>query len=375
MNKPILSKSRRIKKTIFTDRLEEQGLSGYTVYAQTLLPTAFKDSLEEDYFHLTGDGVQIFDVAGQVVIRFTGKDSKKLVQLLTPRDLTNAIFGKCYYCPFTNEKGNLLNDPVVLRLKEDEWLVSIADSAVDLFASGLATGMGLEVNIERTKYQIMAIQGKNSFELSRRVFGDKIMDQKFYNYDYFDFNNNSFLVGRLGWTKMTGNEVWISPDQHKEGLELYDYLFEIGKDLNIKPGYPNLIERIEGGLLSYGNDMDIFDSPLEAGLDKFCNLDSDANFLGKEILKKQRNEGVKKKLMGVKIKDLKQIDVDSEINIYLNDIIIGELRSAVFSPNPKYKQVIGIAMMQNGYFNVGQEFDIIVNDQKYKGEVCSLPFL
>jgi len=375
MNKPILSKSRRIKKTIFSDRLEEQGLSGYTVYAQTLLPTAFKDSLEEDYFHLTGDGVQIFDVAGQVVIRFTGKDSKKLVQLLTPRDLTNAIFGKCYYCPFTNEKGNLLNDPVVLRLKEDEWLVSIADSAVDLFASGLATGMGLEVNIERTKYQIMAIQGKNSFELSRRVFGDKIMDQKFYNYDYFDFNNNSFLVGRLGWTKMTGNEVWISPDQHKEGLELYDYLFEIGKDLNIKPGYPNLIERIEGGLLSYGNDMDIFDSPLEVGLDKFCNLDSDANFLGKEILKKQRNEGVKKKLMGVKIKDLKKIEVDSEINIYLNDIIIGELRSAVFSPNPKYKQVIGIAMMQNGYFNVGQKFEVIVNDQKYKGEVCSLPFV
>ena len=166
MNKPTLSKSRRIKKTIFTDRLEEQGLSAYTVYAQTLLPSGFKNTLEEDYLHLTGDGVQIFDVAAQVVIRFTGKDSKKLVQLMTPRDLTNAVFGKCYYAPFVNEKGNMINDPVVLRLKEDEWLVSIADNAIDLFASGLAVGMNMDVKIERTGYQIMAIQGKYSYELA-----------------------------------------------------------------------------------------------------------------------------------------------------------------------------------------------------------------
>ncbi len=375
MNNPILSKSRRIKKTIFTDRLEQQGLSKYTVYAQTLLPSGFKNTLEEDYFHLTGDGVQIFDVAGQVVIRFSGKDSKKLIQLMTTRDLTNAVFGKCYYCPFVNEKGNIINDPVVLKLKDDEWLVSIADSAVDLFASGLAIGMNLDVQIERTKYQIMAIQGKNSFELSRRVFGKKIIDQKFYNYDFFEFEKIPFLVGRLGWTKMTGNEIWIAPHQHKEGLELYDYLFDIGKDLNIKPGYPNLIERIEGGLLSFGNDMDSFDSPLECGLDKFCNLNSNINFLGKEILKQQKANGVKKKLMGVKIKDLKKIELDSEIKIFSNNQVIGELRSAVYSPNPKHQQVIGIAMINKGYFEVGQIFDISVNQKNYKGEVCSLPFI
>ena len=90
------------------------------------MPSGFKNSLEDDYFHLTGNGVQIFDVAGQVVIRFTGK-IQKLVQLMTPRDLTNAVFGRCYYCAFVNEQGNIINDPVVLRLKEDEWLVSIAD--------------------------------------------------------------------------------------------------------------------------------------------------------------------------------------------------------------------------------------------------------
>ena len=375
MNKPILSKSRRIKKTIFTDRLEEQGLSGYTVYAQTLLPTAFKDSLEEDYFHLTGDGVQIFDVAGQVVIRFTGKDSKKLVQLMTPRDLTNAVFGRCYYCAFVNEQGNIINDPVVLRLSEDEWLVSIADNAVDLFASGLAIGMNLDVKIERTEYQIMAIQGKNSYELGKRVFGDSILKQKFFNYDYFDFKGTSFLVGSLGWTGQPGYEVWISDNQHKEGLNLYDYLFEIGKDLNIKPGYPNLIDSLENGLLSFGNCMDSNDSPLHCGLDKFINLDSNADFLGKGILKKQKKEGIEKKLMGVKIKDLKKIEVDKEIKIFYNNQIIGELRRAVYSPNPKLLTVIGIAMIKKRYFEVGQEFDITVDQKKYKGEVCSLPFL
>ena len=375
MNKPILSKSRRLKKTIFTDRLEEQGLSAYTVYAQTLLPTGFKDSLEDDYFHLIGDGVQIFDVAGQVVIRFTGKDSKKLVQLMTPRDLTNAVFGRCYYCAFVNEQGNIINDPVVLRLSEDEWLVSIADNAVDLFASGLAIGMNLDVKIERTEYQIMAIQGKNSYELGKRVFGDRILKQKFFNYDYFDFKNTPFLVGSLGWTGQGGYEVWISPDQHKEGLSLYDYLFEIGNDLNIKPGYPNLIDSLENGLLSFGNCMDSNDSPLHCGLDKFINLDSKADFLGKEILKKQKQAGIEKKLMGVKIKDLKKIEIDKEINIFHNDQIIGELRRAVFSPNPKLLTVIGIAMIKKGFFDVGQEFDITVDQKNYKGEVCALPFI
>ena len=375
MNKPTLSKSRRIKKTIFTDRLEEQGLSAYTVYAQTLLPSGFKNTLEEDYLHLTGDGVQIFDVAAQVVIRFTGKDSKKLVQLMTPRDLTNAVFGKCYYAPFVNEKGNMINDPVVLRLKEDEWLVSIADNAIDLFASGLAVGMNMGVKIERTGYQIMAIQGKNSYELAKRVFGDSILSQKFFNYNYYDFKDTSFLVGNLGWTGQGGYEVWISPEQHKEGLDLYDNLFLIGKDLNIKPGYPNLIDSLESGLLSFGNCMDSNDSPLHCGLDKFVNLDSAANFLGKEILKKQKKDGIEKKLMGVKIQDLKKIEVDKEINIYFNNQIIGELRRAAFSPNPKFQTVIGIAMIKKGYFEVGQEFDITINQKKYKGEICSLPFV
>ncbi len=376
MNKPILSKSRRLKKTIFTDRLEEQGLSAYTVYAQTLLPSGFKNTLEDDYFHLTGDGVQIFDVAGQVVIRFTGKDSKKLVQLMTPRDLTNAVFGKCYYCPFVNEKGNMINDPVVLKLSDDEWLVSIADSSVDLFASGLAIGMNLDVRIERTSYQIITIQGKNGLELCKRVFGKEIGNQKFYNYDYFDFKGSSFLIGHLGWTKQKqGREIWISPDQHIEGLNLYNHFFDIGKDLNIRPGYPNLIERIEGGLLSYGNDMDSFDSPLECGLEKFINLDSEVNFLGKEILIKQRKEGIKKKLMGVKISDLKNIELDSGINMFFKNQIIGELRSAVYSPNPKHNKVIGIAMISKGYFDVGQKFEITINQKNYVGEVCSLPFI
>ena len=71
-----------------------------------------------------------------------------------------------------------------------------------------------------------------------------------------------FLLVHFGWTGQGGYESRISPNQHKEGLELYDYLFEIGKDLNIKPGYPNLIDSLENGLLSFGNCMDFNDSPL-----------------------------------------------------------------------------------------------------------------
>ena len=162
--------------------------------------------------------------------------------------------------------------------------------------------------------------------------------------------------------------------EHQEaGLALYDKLFEVGVEFNIKPGAPNLIERLESSLLSYGNDMDIGDNPLECGFDKYVNLDSEVNFLGKDELKKIKTNGVKKKLMGVKI-DSNNIHVTGSINMYDKDNkLIGELRSGSF--NPMFKQVIGIAMVNKPYFKDSQEFKIDINGKSCSGKVCALPFI
>ena len=369
MSNQYIAKSRRLRSTIYSSRIENQGVTSYTIYNHMLLPAGFKEGLEETYEHLK-NYVQVWDVAAERQIEIKGKDAYQLVQLMTCRDLSNAKDGKCYYCPIIDENGGMINDPVVLKFSDEKWWISIADSDVMLFAKGLAIGKKLEVSIFEPDVNIMAVQGPKAFNLLEKIFGKEILDLKFYNFKYFNFQSTQHLIARSGWSKQGGVEIYV--ENSKSGLELYDLLFEQGKEFNVKPGCPHLIERIEGALLSYGNDMDINDNPLECGLEKFVNLDTNIEFLGKDNLIKIKNSGIEKKLMGVKI-NLDKINLRSAINLTIDDKIIGEIRSAVFSPT--FNKVIGIAMINKPYFTNKGNFDIFIDSKKYVGEICDIPFV
>ena len=364
-----IAKSRRLRGTPYTSRIEKQGVTAYTIYNHMLLPAAF-GSIEDSYHHLK-QYVQIWDVAAERQVEISGKDSAKLVQLMTCRDLSKSKDGRCYYCPIIDDNAGLINDPVVLRLNENKWWVSLADSDVILFAKGLAIGNKFDVKIFEPDVDIMAIQGPKSFELMEKVFGDKIVNLKFFGFDYFEFGGDKHLIARSGWSKQGGYEIYV--EHNVSGLKLYDHLFEIGKEFNIKPGCPNLIERIESGLLSYGNDIDNGDNPYECGFDKYINIDSEVNFLGKEKLKKIKSEGIKKKLMGVML-DIDKISITGSLELSdQNNNIIGELRSACYSPH--FKKVIGIAMMKKPHWNVDLDIKAKINGDICIGKVCDLPFI
>ena len=364
-----IAKSRRLRGTPYTSRIEKQGVTAYTIYNHMLLPAAF-GSIEDSYHHLK-QYVQIWDVAAERQVEISGKDSAKLVQLMTCRDLSKSKDGRCYYCPIIDDNAGLINDPVVLRLNENKWWVSLADSDVILFAKGLAIGNKFDVKIFEPDVDIMAIQGPKSFELMEKVFGDKIVNLKFFGFDYFEFGGDKHLIARSGWSKQGGYEIYV--EHNVSGLKLYDHLFEIGKEFNIKPGCPNLIERIESGLLSYGNDIDNGDNPYECGFDKYINIDSEVNFLGKEKLKKIKSEGIKKKLMGVML-DIDKISITGSLELSdQNNNIIGELRSACYSPH--FKKVIGIAMMKKSHWNIDQKVKASINGDICSGKVCDLPFI
>ena len=369
MKKYFIAKSRRLRSTPYSSRIEKQGVTAYTIYNHMLLPAGF-GSLEDSYFHLK-ENVQVWDVAAERQVEISGKDSAELVQLMTCRDLSKSKVGRCYYCPIIDDKAGLINDPVILKLDEDRWWISIADSDVILFAKGLAIGKNFEVKIFEPNVDILAVQGPKSFELMEKIFGKKITEMKFFGFDYFDFKGNKFFIARSGWSKQGGYEIYV--ENTKSGLALYDKLFEAGKELNVKAGCPNLIERIESALLSYGNDMDNDDNPLECGLDKYVNLEGNINFLGKEKLKEVKKKGITKKLMGVMI-EAKEINMSKSIELF-NDknLKIGELRSGTYSPH--FEKVIGIAMLEKPYWEVSQTFKISINDSTFVGKVCDLPFI
>ena len=364
-----IAKAKRLRSTPYTSRIEKQGLKAYTVYNHMLLPASFEGTLEETYFHLK-EHVQVWDVAAERQVEISGEDAAKLVQLMTCRDLSKSKDGRCYYCPIIDDNARLINDPVVLKINNNKWWLSIADSDVILFAKGLALGKNYKVNIIEPNVDIMAVQGPKSFALMEKVFGNAITDLKFFGFDYFDFRGAKHLIARSGWSKQGGYEIYV--EDTKSGLELYDYLFEIGKEFNVKPGCPHLIERIESALLSYGNDFDLNDNPLECGFDKYVNLDNDIQFLGKEKLIQIKSEGIKKKLMGVKI-DHNKINVSEAIDITINSKRIGELRSGVYSPT--FDQVIGIAMVDKPFFEIDTKVEIIINNETKVGVLCNIPFV
>ena len=290
---------------------------------------------------------------------------------MTCRDLSKSIIGRCYYCPIIDDNGNLVNDPVILKLAEDRWWISIADSDVIFFAKGLASGNNFKVQIFEPNVDIIAIQGPKSFGLMEKVFGKKITELKFFGFDYFDFKDVKHLIARSGWSKQGGFEIYVENTQ--SGLDLYDHFFEIGGEFNLKPGCPNLIERIESGLLSYGNDFDNNDNPFECGFDKYVNLDSEISFLGKEKLKKIKKDGIKRKLMGVLIETDK---INLTKSLKLKDDkgnFIGDLRSACYSPN--FKKVIGIAMINEPYCKASTMGLLEIQGNSLAVKVCDLPFI
>ena len=369
MKKFPIVKSRRLRSTPYTHRIEAHGVSSYTVYNHMLIPASFK-SLESDYHHLK-EFVQVWDVAAERQVEITGKDSAKLVQLMTCRDLSKSKVGKCYYSPLVDQEGLLVNDPIINKLAEDRWWLSIADSDVIFFAKGIASGNKFEVEIKEPNVNILAVQGPLAENLMAKLFGEEIRDLKFFNFKYFNYKEHKYFIARSGWSKQGGFEVYVEDDI--AGQDLYDYLFEFGKEFNIRPGCPNLIERIESALLSYGNDFDNRDNPFEANFDKFVNLDSDVNFLGKEKLKKIQQDGITRKLMGVKI-DSNKIDMYCEKTLFDDkNNIVGFVRSATYSPT--FKKVIGIAMINKPYWNSKDQFKIDIDERIFVGTVCDLPFI
>ena len=318
-----ISKSRRVRSTPFTKKIEEQGVKSYTVYNHMLLPTSFSN-VDEEYLHLKKD-VQIWDVSVQREIEISGKDAHQLVQLMTCRDLSKSKVGSCYYVPLIDSNGGIVNDPLIYKLEDNIWRVCIADSDVLLYAKWIAAGKKLNAKIFEANIDTLAVQGPKSFKLMEDVFGKEISELKFFKYNFFKFKNNKFLISRSGFSKQGGYEIHV--ENVKAGLELYDYFFEVGKKYNIKPGAPNHAERIEGGLLSYGNDMLISDNPFECGFEKLVHLNDNVEFIGKDSLKKILKNGIKRKLMGVKINS-DTLNLTSVDLLNKKKQIIGNLRSA-----------------------------------------------
>ena len=171
----LIALSRRLRRTPFSEGVEAAGVKGYTVYNRMLLPTVFR-TVQEDYRHLK-EAVQLWDVACERQVELRGPDATRLMQMLTPRDLRNMQVGQCYYVPIVDETGGMLNDPVAVKLAEDRWWISIADSDLLLWVKGIAYGYRLDVLVDEPDVSPLGVQGPKADDVMADVFGYDTRDR------------------------------------------------------------------------------------------------------------------------------------------------------------------------------------------------------
>ena len=312
---------------------------------------------EQNFWNLIEKSI-LCDVAVERQVEITGPDAYKFIQLLTPRDLSKLSIGQCKYVLIVNDKGGIINDPVLLRLGENHFWLSLADSDVLLWAQGVAVNSGLNVKINEPDVSPLQLQGPTSAEIMIKLFGEDIKDLKYYWFKECKLDGIPLVVSRTGWSSEFGYEIFLRDGTR--GNDLYEKIMKAGKEHGLMPGHTSSIRRIEGGMLSYHADADIETNPFELGLGRLVNLDSDINFIGKEALIKIKQEGIKRKQVGLEL-DCEPLKGPNTTfwPIYKDQKKIGKVTSAVYSP--RLKKNIALAMVEINHSDIGNNLKIISN--------------
>ena len=359
----------QIRKSPYFDSTVKWGATGFSVYNHMYIPRDFGDP-EKNFWNLINDAI-LCDVAVERQVEITGPDAAQFTQLLTPRDLSNLSIGQCKYVLITNNEGGLLNDPILLRLGENHFWLSLGDSDILLWAQGVAINSGLDVTIKEPDVSPLQLQGPKSIDIMKVLFGDEIINLKYYWLIETKLNGIPLVVSRTGWSSELGYEIYLRDGSR--GNELWELIMEAGKPFNLQPGHTSSIRRIEGAMLSYHADADINTNPFELGMDRLINLDNDNKFIGKNALIKIKSRGVKRKQVGIII-DCDPLKGPNTTfwPIIKNGNQIGKITSAVHSP--RLNKNIALGMIEIDYTEINTLFEIEILNNLYNARVVEKPF-
>ena len=359
----------QIRKSPFFNATVRWGAKGFSVYNHMYIPRDFGNP-EENFWNLVNNSI-LCDVAVERQVEITGPDAFQFIQLLTPRDLSKLAVGQCKYVLITNNDGGILNDPVLLRLGENHFWLSLADSDILLWAQGVAVNSNLNVSITEPDVSPLQLQGPNSGKIMENLFGETINDLKYYWLREFDLDGIPLIVSRTGWSSELGYELYLRDGS--KGDKLWEMIMTAGKAFGLKPGHTSSIRRIEGGMLSYHADADINTNPYELGLDRLVNLDTEINFIGKQALKKIKEDGIKRKQIGLEIKNNPLKAPNTTFwNILHDGKNVGKVTSAVYSP--RLKKNIALAMVDIEFAKINGELNVEIDGLLVNSIVVEKPF-
>ncbi|NKC15446.1 MAG: glycine cleavage system protein T [Gammaproteobacteria bacterium] len=358
----------RIRKSPFFNAVRRHGCHSFGVYNRTYISMGFHDP-ETEYHDLLSN-VVLWPVAGERQIEIKGPQALAFVQLLTPRDLSRCQVGQCKYVLITADDGGIVNDPVCLRIAQDTFWLSAADSDLLLYARGVNALAKMDVQIRDADVCALQIQGPNSLSFMRSLAGDAIEELRYYHLGEFNIAGTDLIVSRTGWSSEWGYELYLRDPAR--GDHLFEHLLAAGEPFGLKLGAVSQIRRIEGGMLSYGADMDLGTNPYEVGLGRLMDLDK-PHFIGKEALTHIAAQGPKRMLRGVSFEGGRLAGFIEPWTLRVAGEAVSQVTSLAYSP--RLGRNIGLTIVANAHAQADTAVELMTPDGPRQGRITGLPFI
>ncbi len=369
-SQPKIAFGPRVRKSPFHAATLRHGASAFTVYNHMYLPMAYA-APEEDYWGAVRN-VQLWDVACERQLQVQGTDALRFAQLLTPRDLSKLQVGQAAYALITNPDGGILNDPVALRVAEDCFWFSLADSDTLLWAQGLAANGDYAVTVSEPDVSPLQVQGPRSTELLAGLLGDWVRELGFYRFREFDFDGIPLLVGRMGYSRERCFELFLRDAELGEAL--WQRLWEAGQPLGISAGAPHLALRLEAGIYAYLTDLNTATNPFEVGLGWTVQLDSEAPFIGQDALRDIAAKPLTRRMLGAEIEgEPLWGGIEHRLPVLADGEEAGYLTSAGYSP--RLERNIGFVMLNRPYDEPGREIAVQFPTATHTAKVVNMPWM
>ena len=359
----------QVRKSPYSDAALRWGAKEFSIYNHMYIPRDFGDP-DQNFWNLVNEAI-LCDVSVERQVEIKGPDAAKFTQFLSCRDLSKCQVGQCKYVLITDQHGGIINDPILLKLAEDHFWLSIADSDVLLWARGIAVNSGMNVEISEPDVSPLQLQGPKSRDILRAAFGDAPTELKYYRFMEFEWDGVPLIISRTGWSSELGYEIFLRDGS--QGDRLWEHLMAVGTPLGLKPGHTSSIRRIEAGMLSYHADMNLANNPYELGMGRLVDLDMEADFVSKAALTKIKGTGVSQQLVGL------EIDGDPFVGsndffwpIMKDGVQVGTVTSAIYSP--RLEKNIALALISIDHAASGTALEVDKLSETRTCNVVPIPF-
>jgi aminomethyltransferase len=363
-----------MKDTPFTEFHRAAG-ARMVPFAGFNMPVEYSGITDE---HITvRNGIGVFDVSHMGEFWVTGPHALDFLQYVTSNDVSMLFDGKVQYSCFPNGKGGIVDDLLVYRFGPEKYLLVVNASNIDkdwdwcvkhAARFGITVGNDL-VNVSNNIAQL-AVQGPLALKAMQKLTAASLEDMEYYTFRVLEFAGiKDVILSTTGYTGAGGCEIYV---KNEDGPKLWKAVFDAGTEFGVRPiglGARDTL-RLEMGFCLYGNDINDNTSPIEAGLVWITKFTDSKDFIDKQLLLKQKEEGVEKRLRGFVMIDRGIPRQHYEI-VNAEGKVIGEVTSGTMSP--MMKQGIGMAYLNKEYWKFGTEIFIRIRNKELKAKVVNLP--